>query len=437
MRSKPADRSSSVTPLLPVDFKGTATRFARGVRAGRWCFATGQSAIDHVSGIAPEVLQSRHPFQAGAKATREANRIFANVEEVLAAAGTGFSNVVRIDQYYTNEAIVDPYHEVRRQVFRGTIPPSTSNLQRRFLRANQDIEVQIMAAIPNDRFEVRHQSFKPNYQIHRSSGYSPALCVGDYRFIPGQTAEARNEGEGPIDPEACMPPGHLWKGTPVKLETNFIVRSKLVPSLEAVGASLESVVKAQVYLRDRADVPAFSEAWLAHFKSPPATTIIPTATPGFIVPESRIEINTISIAASGETKKERIDAGGTSLFDGYPAAIRAGDLLFLSGLMAVDKSGLIEAAEPDEREPYIAIPIKAEIASIAAHAKEICRAAGTSLTNLVRLQAYHADLRDFAPALEAWHQALDGQPLPISAIEVPWLPVPGARVLVDLWVYAP
>jgi len=57
---------------------------------------------------------------------------------------------------------------------------------------------------------------------------------------------------------ACRP-GHLWKGTPIKLETQFIVDQKLKPSLSgSEGASLDDVVKAQVYLRDRADVPAFT-----------------------------------------------------------------------------------------------------------------------------------------------------------------------------------
>jgi hypothetical protein len=32
---------------------------------------------------------------------------------------------------------------------------------------------------------------------------------------------------------------------------------------------------------------------------------------------------------------------------------------------------------------------------------------------------------------------MDGNALPLSPIEVPWLPVPGARLQVDLWVYAP
>ena len=40
-------------------------------------------------------------------------------------------------------------------------------------------------------------------------------------------------------------------------------------------------------------------------------------------------------------------------------------------------------------------------------------------------------------AIEAWSSELDGLPLPLSAIEVDWLPVPGARLLADIWVHAP
>ena len=40
------------------------------------------------------------------------------------------------------------------------------------------------------------------YTIHASSGYSPALTAGDFRFVPGQTAEALTRHEPDIDPEA-------------------------------------------------------------------------------------------------------------------------------------------------------------------------------------------------------------------------------------------
>ncbi len=431
-----SDPMAATEALLPVSIPGTGIRFARGVRAGNWVFATGLAGTDYVNGLAPEVAGGGHPLDGEPPAKREARRLFRNAGEVLAEAGIGFADAVRIDQYYTTATAVDPYHEVRREVFEGRIPPSTSNLHQRFTRAGQTLEVQLMAVVPHGEVQAVHERFQPAYQIHHTSGYSPALRAGDFRFVPGQTAEARREQEGPLDPLARRPVG-LWKGTPIKLETAFIIEHKMKPSLAAAGSSIDHVVKAQVYLRDRNDVPAFNEIWYENFPNPPATTVVPTSTPGFIMPDSRIEINVIALAADGRTVRQTIHGTRPPAFWRSVAAVRAGDLLFLSGLMALGEDGLIAAARPDPRQPFYATPVKAELRAIVAEAEAICAAAGTSLANAARIQAFHTDLADLPAALEVWDEALGGRPLPLSAIEVPWLPVPDARVMIDLWVYAP
>jgi enamine deaminase RidA (YjgF/YER057c/UK114 family) len=56
-----------------------------------------------------------------------------------------------------------------------------------------------------------------------------------------------------------------------------------------------------------------------------------------------------------------------------------------------------------------------------AQAERICRKAGTSLANAVRIQQFHTDLAGFEAAAQAWHKHLPGQHLPFSAIEVPAL----------------
>ena len=429
------DKSDATKAILPVDFPNTPHRFARGIRAGRWVFATGQCGTDHVHGLAPEVVQADHPFDGLSKAHREARRLFRNVDEVLAEGGSSANDAVRVDQYYTSPDVVDAYHEIRREYFKGKIPPSTSNLHRRFSRAQQSMEVQVMAAVPGPDFEVRHEAHAGAYKVHASSGYSPALSAGDFHFVPGQTAEAIDETEPDVDPEARRGRG-LWKGTPIKLETDFIIRRKLTPTLKAVGADLDTVVKAQVYLRDREDVPNFRAVWAQHFPVEPATTIIATETPGFIMPESRIEINTIALAKDGKTKKQVVTPIAP-LFQGATAAVRAGDLLFLSGLMAVRDGTLAPEAKADPRQPFYAIPVKAELREILRQAETICRAAGTSLNNAVRIQQFHSDLADLPATLEVWSEAMDGAALPLSPIEVPWLAVPDARLQIDLWVYVP
>jgi len=53
------------------------------------------------------------------------------------------------------------------------------------------------------------------------------------------------------------------------------------------------------------------------------------------------------------------------------------------------------------------------------------------------VQQFHTDLAHFDDAWSAWQHRLPGHFLPFSAIEVPALAVPGAVVMLDLWVYVP
>jgi enamine deaminase RidA (YjgF/YER057c/UK114 family) len=431
-------KAHAVTPLLPVSIQPGNILYAPAVRAGPWIFATGHKGTADFASMAPEVLDPNAPLSGLPKNKKEAQRIFANFDKVLTAGGSDRNHVVRVDQYYRAAHVVHPYHEVRREFFAGHVPPSTSNLHQNFLLAGQDMEVQLIAVAADAGLHVEQHRLE-NLPVHVTSSYSPVLTCGDFVFIAGQTGEALKTEEGPLDPAARMPAGHLWKGTPIKLETEFIIERKLKPALAAAGNTMDEIVKAQVYLRDLDDVPAFNEVWLRHFRdSPPATTIITTVTPGFICEVGRIEINTISVRRGGRTRRQPIDAGVPMVYAGYPQAIRAGDLLFLSGLMAVDGRGaLAEEARVDPRRPYFGNPVELQMRYMLTQAEHVCRSAGTSLSNVVRVQQFHTDLADFSGAWHVWQQHLPDQHLPFSAIEVPALAVPQAVVMLDLWVYAP
>lgn len=404
----------ATTPILPVVQPGNV-RYAPGMRAGRWLFATG---------IKFPVIDKAAPLHGLPKNKKEALGIFQAFGKLLKAGGSDPAHVVRVDQYYRHGQVVPMYHEVRRDFFKGHVPPSTSNLHQEFLLEGQDMEVQLMAAVAGQGLKPEQHRPK-DLPVHTSSSYSPVLTCGDLVFVAGQTAEALKTEEGPIDPEARLPAGHLWKGSPIKLETEFVLNRKLKPALAAVGNTLDEVVKAQVYLRDIEDAPKFNEVWAKHFsRNPPATTIITTADPGFVCAESRIEINTISVRRGGRTKKKPIDAGVPMPYAGQVQAIRAGDLLFLGGLMAVDAKGALAVRSQ-------------QMDFILENAERICRKAGTSLSNVVRAQQFHTDLAQFKAAWKAWDKRLPGQYLPYSAIEVPALAVPGALVMLDLWIYVP
>src|SRR6202030_3824433 len=385
MPAKTASRAAE--PLIPVELGAGKIRFAQGVKAGRWVFATGLMGQDFVNGIAPEVLAGRTPHAGLPKREKEAARIFANLDAVLRAAGTQRANLVRTDQYYTTVKAVPPYQYVRREFLQGRIPPSTSITQKRLLLPAADMNVQALAVVPQPGFEVAHLQHE-RLQARPTSGYSPALTVGDFIFIPGITSlaigdEPRRNG---VAAAALMAEGAQWGGQPIKLETEFIITKRMTASLALAGATLEDVVHAQVYLTDRDDYAAFNAAWSKHFgASGPTVSIIPCIDHGLAPYDGKIEINVIAARPGSAAAKRHIDAGIATAFRHQPPAVKAGDLLFIPALMAADRDGLLPAAAADPRQPYFSSSPEMQAEAIVDNIARLCAAGGTSLANVVRV----------------------------------------------------
>src|SRR5215831_2050106 len=254
--------SCVVEPRRPVELGRGHIRFAQGVKAGRWVFATGLMAQDFITGIAPDVLSEPAPHSGLPKREKEAARIFENLDAVLRAAGTDRTNLVRTDQYYTTVKAVPPYQQVRREFLAGRIPPSTSITQQRLLLPDADMNVQAVAVIPQAGFEVAHLQHE-RLKARPFSVYAPALTVGDFIFIPGITSMAAPDEpqRNAVAAAALMPQGLQWAGQPIKLETEYIITQRIVPSLKLAGAGIDDVVHAQIYLTDPEDYSAFNEVW--------------------------------------------------------------------------------------------------------------------------------------------------------------------------------
>ena len=429
--------TKSVEPLLPVELGAGKIKFAQGMKAGRWVFATGLMAQDFVNGIAPDVLAERAPHVGLPKREKEALRIFENLDAVLRAAGTDRSNLVRTDQYYTTVKAVPPYQQVRREFLDGRIPPSTSIAQQGLLLPGADMNIQAMAVVPEKGFTVEHLKHA-QLAGRPTSGYSPAVTFGDFIFLPGITSlaigdEPRRNG---VAAAALMAEGAQWGGQPIKLETEFIITKRMTASLALAGATLEDVVHAQIYLTDRDDYSAFNAAWTKHFGAAgPSVSIIPCIDHGLAPYDGKIEINVI--AARPHAGKRHIDAGIATAFRHQPQAVKAGDLLFIPALMAADRDGLLPAAAADPRQPYFSSSPEAQAEAIIDSIARLCEAAGTSLANVVRVLLFLTDIGEFYPVYKAWERRLGGRPLPFSAVEVPGpLPVPGATMMMEAWVYA-
>ena len=104
----------------------------------------------------------------------------------------------------------------------------------------------------------------------------------------------------------------------------------------------------------------------------------------------------------------------------YSQAIRAGDLLFVSGQIPLDPSSgeLVKLDAPGQAKRCLE------------NVSAICQAAGTSLANAVRLTVWLTDMNDFARVNEAYAEFFESDPPARVAVQVGALPK-GADVEVD------
>jgi enamine deaminase RidA (YjgF/YER057c/UK114 family) len=343
--------------------------------------------------------------------------------------------VVRVDQYYPHWSAVDPYHIARKAALGKVVAPSTSILVGGLLNTGAQMDVQMMAVTRDSGLDIEPMSTSA-IPVPRESGYSTCLRVGDLLFIAGQLA--RDES-GEVPAAARVPASALWKGTRIRLETDYLIAHRLKPAIEAGGGSLDTILKAQVYLSHPDDFPAFWQSWSAAFsgKAPP-TTIVPVEPPAFGSRDATIEINVIAARTFARDRIRDVDCGGVLPCPGMLAARAFDELVFVAGLMALDDGGLATDPALSSDAPFFHSPAASQMENILDKAQRILKLAGTDLDHVVRALHFHGNLADFPSAYREWPAALREHGLPFSAVQVSHrMFVPAAAVIADLWATLP
>jgi enamine deaminase RidA (YjgF/YER057c/UK114 family) len=421
---------SNVKPIAPVRIGQTDIVFAQGIRAGSWLFFTGHEATDFENGIAEPVAGVPGlPLGGAPRYLREGKFIFDRFAKLIAAEGGDLRHIVRVDQYYPRAECVNPYQRARKALLKEYVPPSTSVLMEELLVTGANMNVSLLAVLLGEGREPK--AARPeNVPVPQHSGFIASLVCGDYVFVAGQMPN--NEAMTGLDPKAYRPPNAVWNGTDIRLQTEFLL-SRLQSGLEAGGSSLKNAVKAQVYLTDINDLPEFMDVWNSQFSDNPcALTVVQTK--GLALLESILEINIFGVRDAGKIKKQVIEHRPSSAMRLGPAAVVAGDLVCLSALYAADTDGTIAAVRDSAGLYYLGVPAQNQMRAILAAADEICRAAGTSLDNVVRAHHFVGDLNVVYPALRIWNDKLGGAPIPFGAVRTV-LPIPRCDIVMDMWAY--
>ena len=406
---------------------GTAVPYAYAVKAGPWLFLTGHEAFDFAAGPAPEVEgPAGFPSFGAPRLKREAEYILERMRKTLAEFGSHFRNSVRVDQYYPVFEAVRAYQLARHGEFGDYIPPSTSVLMERLFKANSHISMSMIAVVPGKDYEIG-KLYPKEVPVPVGSFFVPAITCNDFVFVAGQMASDENA----LDPSVRLPKElRNWGGpNAVRRQTEFIIKQRLEPALKAGGSSWQHALKAQIYVPTAADIPDALDVWQQHVGAHPcALTAVSTKGFGFV--DGIVEINLLALRDGAKRKKEvlKVDLPGMSM---YGAVVRAGELVFPSGLMPVG----FPASDPLDG---LAHASQVQALAVLGFADKICRAAGTSLANIVRAQWFMADATKFAGVALAWMGRQGKQPHPFVCVQVPApLPAPGAALTADFWIYAP
>ena len=424
---------SDVKPIAPIRIADGDIVYAQGIRAGNWLFFTGHEATDYAGGITAAVAgKPGLPLGGAPRYRREGDFLFARLSKLIAAEGGDLRHIVRVDQYYPRAECVNPYQRARKALLGNYVPPSTSVLMEELLVEGASMNVSMLAVLPGVNREPK-PARPEGVPVPQHSGFIPSLVVGDYVFVAGQMPN--NEAMTGLEPQAYRPPNAVWNGTDIRLQTEFLISSRLKPALEAGGSSLKNAIKAQVYLTDINDLPEFLDVWNDHFvDNPCALTVV--ATKGLALLESKIEINIFGINDNAKIKKQIIRHESSSAMRLGPAAVRAGELLCLSALYAADEDGAIPSVRGTCGLHYLGVPARNQMRTILSAAEEICRAAGTSLANVTRAHHFVNDLNAVYPTIKCWQEKLGDAPIPFGVVRT-LLPIPGCSVVMDMWAYHP
>ena len=126
-------------PLSPASIHPPFSRYSLGVEVSsrsRYVFCSGQIGIKADGTIPPDCAgQTRVCFD--------------NIAAVLAEAGMGFGDVVKLNAFVTGREHLAEYMKVRNELFPEPFPASTLMIVSGFARPEFVVEIEAIAAIPS------------------------------------------------------------------------------------------------------------------------------------------------------------------------------------------------------------------------------------------------------------------------------------------------
>ncbi|MEP9380490.1 RidA family protein [Aquabacter sp. CN5-332] len=384
-------------------------------------FPAGQLASDFKTGVPAEAKKNPAFPYYGSDIKLQTRYIMENLKRTFEAAGASLKDVVKAQVFLTDLNDFAGFDEVWKEYFEVP-PPRTTVGTTGLLIKDTLVEIDLIGHTP----ELGAHKVVTSANPKPLANYSEAVETGGLLFLAGQLASDFKTG---VAPEARRDPAFPFYGSDIKLQTRYIMEN-LKRTLAAADASLEQVVKAQVFLTDLTYFAAFDEVWKEYFKVPPPRTTVGTS--GLLIKDTLVEIDLIAYVPKDGMAHEVITSENAKPIANYSEAIAIGPFIFAAGQLASDfKTGVPAEARKHPAFPYYGSDIKLQTRYIMENLKRTFEAAGASLEQVVKAQVFLTDLNDFAAFDEVWREYFKIPP-PRTTIGTSGLLIKDTLIEIDL-----
>jgi len=269
--------------------------YSPAVKAGGFIYLSGTLAQD-----------DRGALVGGGDVGAQTRRVLERMRDVLTAAGSSLDQVVAATVYLEAATDFQAMNEVYRTYW-AKEPPTRTTVIADFVLPGALVEISMIAVPAGGERVVIH----PEGWMRSPNPYSYAIRSGDTLFLSGLVS--RNGRDNTV-----------VKGD-VTVQTK-VVLDNAGELLKAAGMTHAHVVSSRVYLPDAAQFQAMNSAYRQYFPSaPPARATVQAALAGR---DYAVEITVVASSA-----KKEVIGDGRPANPNLSAAIRAGNRVYLSGML--------------------------------------------------------------------------------------------------------
>jgi enamine deaminase RidA (YjgF/YER057c/UK114 family) len=419
---------------------GGGLYFSHAVSAGPFVFLAGVAADETGEVAADARVKPPYAISPQADVVSQTDYVFGKYKARLEALGGTANDFVQVEQHIPSKQYADGYIDTSRGsgymdkgrptsalLATGDLLPEGCVINPTGIAviADGDTKKEIPESTAGYQDALTQDEYGDSYE--EEGPFNEIVTAGGYVFTVGDVA---NDWDlGTIAPGVKVNPA-IWWGNEIRNETEFLL-NRLKGWLESVGTGLENLVHVSVYLTDMRDLFELDRVWKKVWpENPPARTVIGCR--GLGTPRKEADgldhldeaVKTEFIARSmrpGFGIEREVVSSGNDPITHEAEAVKAGNLLWISGQYAGGEDGLATKAKTADQLEYIFGTLDAT-----------CKAGGTSIDRLVRLRAFLSDPEDAPLVYAALKKAVPSDPPTVLVTSVPGpFPVPGATVMMD------